>query len=89
MNKHMFDELSSRLAGLISTTSELGQETRVKVEKALKHGLKDLDVLTREEFDAQARALTRAQQRVTELEALIGHLESRLDGLERQHEDQA
>ena len=87
MTKDLFDELSSRLAGLISTTSELGQEARIKVEKALKHGLKDLDVLTREEFDGQARALARAQQRMTKLETLIGHLESRLDSLERQHED--
>ena len=42
-------------------------------------------MLTREEFDAQARALDRAQQRVTELETLIANLESRLVTLEQQH----
>ena len=84
MDKRLLDELSARLAGLMPTANELRQETRAKVEQTLKHGLKELDVLTREEFDAQARSLGRAQQRVTELETLIGDLESRLATLEQQ-----
>ena len=84
MNKRLLDELSARLAGLMPAANELRQETRTKVEQTLKHGLKELDVLTREEFDAQARALDRAQQRVTELETLIADLESRLAALEQQ-----
>ena len=84
MDKRLLDELSARLAGLMPAANELRQETRAKVEQTLKHGLKELDVLTREEFDAQARALGRAQQRVTELEALIADLESRLATLEQQ-----
>ena len=85
MNKRLLDELSARLAGLMPAANELRRETRTKVEQTLKNGLKELDVLTREEFDAQARALDRAQQRVTELEALITDLESRLTMLEQQH----
>ena len=52
--------------------------------QALRAAQEELDVLTREEFDAQARALGRAQQRVTELETLITDLESRLATLEQQ-----
>jgi len=85
MDKRLLDELSARLAGLMPVANELRQETRAKFEKTLKHRLKDLDVLTREEFDAQARALDRVQQRVTELEALIENLETRLATLEQQH----
>ena len=85
MNKRLLDELSARIAGLMPAANELRRETRTKVEQTLKNGLKELDVLTREEFDAQARALDRAQQRVTELEALITDLESRLTMLEQQH----
>lgn len=85
MNKRLLDELSAHLAGLMPAANELHQETRTKVEQTLKHGLKELDVLTREEFEAQARALDRAQQRVTELETLITNLESRLDALEQQY----
>ena len=50
----------------------------------LEEKLKELNMLTREEFDTQARALHRAQQRVTELEKLIANLESRLATLEQQ-----
>ena len=84
MDKRLLDELSARLADLMPTANKLRQETRAKVEQTLKHGLKELDVLTREEFDAQARALCRAQQRVTELEKLIADLESRLATLQQQ-----
>ena len=86
MNKRLLDELSARLAGLMPAANELRQETRTKVEQTLRNGLKELDLLTREEFDAQARALDRAQERVTELETLITNLELRLAALEQQHE---
>jgi BMFP domain-containing protein YqiC len=85
MDKRMLDELSAKLAGLMPAANELRQETRAKIEQALKQGLKELKVLTREEFDAQARALDRAQQRVTELETLIADFESRLATLEQKH----
>ena len=85
MDKRMLDELSARLAGLMPAADDLRRETQSKVEQTLKHGLKELDMLTRDEFDTQARALDRAQQRVTELEKLIADLESRLATLEQQH----
>ena len=84
MDKRLLDELSARLASLMPAATELRDETRSKVEKTLKNGLKELDMLTRDEFDTQARALDRAQKRVTELEKLIADLESRLATLEQQ-----
>ena len=84
MDKRLLDELSARLAGLLPAANELRHETQSKVEQTLKHGLKELDMLTREEFDTQARALDRAKQRVTELEKLITELELRLATLEQQ-----
>lgn len=84
MDKRLLDELSARLAGLMPAANELRHETQLKVEQALKNGLKELNMLTRDEFDTQARALDRAQQRVTELEKLIANLESRLATLEQQ-----
>ena len=83
MDKRLLDELSARLAGLMPAADGLRHETRSKVEQALKNGLKELDMLTRDEFDTQARALDRAQQRVAELEKLIADLESRLTTLEQ------
>ena len=40
-----------------------------------------LDVVSREEFDAQAEILRRTGERVTELEALLEELTRELDGL--------
>ena len=84
MDKRLLDELSARLAGLLPAANELRHETRSKVEQTLKHGLKELEMLTRDEFDTQVRALDRANQRVTELEQLITDLELRLATLEQQ-----
>ena len=87
MNKSLIDELTAHLADLIPATDELRREARAKVEQTLKNRLKDLDVLTREEFDAQARALTRAQERVKQLESLITDLELRINNLEKPNDD--
>ena len=73
MDKRLLDELSARLAGLMPAANELRYETRSKVEQVLKNGLKELNMLTRDEFDTQARALDRAQ-RFTEIEKLIANL---------------
>ena len=83
MDSRLINELSERLSALVPAAHELRQETRVKIEQALKTGLSGLDVLTREEFEAQAQALSRAQQRVAELETVVADLESRLTSLEQ------
>ena len=83
MDSRLINELSERLSALVPAANELRQETRAKIEQALKTGLSDLDVLTREEFEGQAQALSGAQQRVAELETVVADLESRLTSLEQ------
>ncbi|MFL2838979.1 MAG: accessory factor UbiK family protein [Pseudohongiellaceae bacterium] len=83
MDSRLINELSERLSALVPAANELRQEARAKIEQALKTGLSDLDVLTREEFEGQAQALSRAQQRVAELETVVADLESRLTSLEQ------
>ena len=83
MDNRLIKDLSDRLSALVPAANELRQETRAKIEQALKSGLSDLDVLTREEFEGQAQALGRAQQRVSELETQVAELESRLSTLEQ------
>lgn len=83
MDSRLINELSERLSALVPAANELRQETRAKIEQALKAGLSDLDVLTREEFEGQAQALSRAQQRVAELETVVADLETRLSSLEQ------
>lgn len=74
-------ELSRRLSALLPAAENMRDELRTKIEQTLKNGLQELDVLTREEFEARARALERAQERVLELETRIQALEERLDAL--------
>ena len=54
LDNRLIKDLSERLSALVPAANELRQETRAKIEQALKSGLSDLDVLTREEFEGQA-----------------------------------
>jgi len=82
----LLGELSRRLSALMPAAGHMRDELRTKIEQTLKNGLQDLDVLTREEFEAQARTLVRAQERVLELEARIAALEERLELLSSKSE---
>ena len=55
--------------------SEMKGELNAKIQSAIKSSLESLDVVTREEFDAQAAMLARAEARVADLEARIKVLE--------------
>lgn len=72
------DELLRRIDGLVP---ESLQSTRAELRKTMRAGIESLlqrlDVVTREEFDAQAKLLARSRQRLDELQA-------RLDALERE-----
>ena len=83
MNNSLFDKLRNRLTDMIPSADEFRQDSKAKFEGTLKHKLRDLDVLTREDFEAQVRTLDRARQRVSELESIIKDLESRINRLER------
>ena len=50
-------------------------ELNAKIQSAIKSSLESLDVVTREEFDAQAAMLARAEARVADLEARMEALE--------------
>ncbi len=71
------DELLRRIEGLVP---ESLQSTRAEIRKTMRAGIESLlqrlDVVTREEFDAQAKLLARSRQRLDALQA-------RLDALER------
>lgn len=73
------DELAQRLAamvppGLMQARDELAANFR----SALQAGLRELDLVTREEFDTQAQVLLRTRTRLEELERRVAELEQRL-----------
>jgi BMFP domain-containing protein YqiC len=71
----LLDEISQRMASLLPLAEELSTDAKSKLSQTLKRALADMDILSREEFDAQADALRRAEQRIDDLEASLVRLE--------------
>lgn len=71
----LFEEISQRMASLLPMAEEMSKDAKEKLSQSFKHTLKDMDILSREEFDVQAAALSRAEQRIDELEQSLAKLE--------------
>ena len=80
-NKNLLDDISDKVASLLPKAEALGSEMKgeltAKIQSAVKSSLESLDVVTREEFDAQAAMLARAEARVADLEARVEALASK------------
>ena len=74
-------DLSDRLVTLLPAAESLRDDVRNQIEQTLKKAFASLDLLTREEFDAQVQSLERSKQRIEELENLVTELEEKLDAL--------
>ena len=83
LDNNFLRELSQRLSAIIPKAEELGGELRTKIEQQLKRSFSELDILSREEFDSQTRALKRAEQKIQELESLVLQLDSKLSEIEQ------
>ncbi len=77
-NKSFFDELSQQIARLLPAASALGDDVKKSISAALQNSFQKMDLVTREEFEAQTRALQRAQEKMDALEAVIAELEQSL-----------
>lgn len=75
------DELAARLVRTVPTgVSALRSELEDNFRVVLQAQLERLNVVSRDRFDLQAERLTRAQQRIAELEARLSRLETRVQG---------
>jgi BMFP domain-containing protein YqiC len=79
VNKNFLDDISDKVANLLPKAEALGSEMKgelnAKIQNAIKSSLESLDVVTREEFEAQAAMLARAEARIADLEARVEALE--------------
>jgi BMFP domain-containing protein YqiC len=75
------DALARRLAKLVPAAGsrEAGEDLLANLRGALRAGLRDLDLVTRDEFDVQRCVLLRTREmvealehRITQLEAMVG-----------------
>lgn len=73
------DELAARLADLMpSGMRQAREDLTSNVRNILVSGLRQLDLVTREEFDVQRCVLLRTREKLEELERQIGALEAAL-----------
>ena len=76
INVHAIDELAQRLAALVPPDLKQAREDLTNTFKsALQSGLRELDLVTREEFDVQRCVLLRTREKIEELEQQVANLE--------------
>ncbi len=74
------EEIARRLAqALPGSLAELDQDFRRNLRAALTDILQRMDLVSREEFDVQARVLARSRERLEELETRVEALEARIE----------
>ena len=78
VDKSFFDDLSAQITRLIPAANALGNDVKNTISAAMQSSFQKMDLVTREEFDAQKLALERAQERIIALEALLVRLEADL-----------
>lgn len=77
-NRDFFSQLGQQLGGLLGQNDLPGDVER-KVRAMVQSGLARMDVVTREEFDAQAAVLARTRTRLEELERRVEEFARELD----------
>ncbi|MDP1930302.1 MAG: accessory factor UbiK family protein [Gammaproteobacteria bacterium] len=80
IDKQFFEELSQQIAKLIPQAGAVGEDVKKTVSAVMQKGFARLDLLTREEFEAQSAALARAEERIRLLEAEMTRLEALVSG---------
>lgn len=71
------DQLAQRLAELVPPgVAQAREDLEANFRDVLAHGLRRLDLVTREEFDVQRMVLTRTRERLELLEKRLAEMEA-------------
>jgi BMFP domain-containing protein YqiC len=77
MDRQDIDQIALRLVSLVPPgLAQAHQDLRTNFHDVLAHGLRRLELVTREEFDVQTQLLARTRAKVEELEKRIADLET-------------
>ena len=77
IDSKVFDDISKRIADNIPTGIQMLQDDlKQNVRSAVEAGLSHLNLVTREEFDVQAKVLARTRAKLEALEKQVAELES-------------
>jgi len=76
IDSKIFDDISNRIAGNMPASFQLLQDDlRKNIRTAVEASLKQLNLVTREEFDVQSKVLARTREKLETLEKQIAELE--------------
>jgi BMFP domain-containing protein YqiC len=77
LDPKLFDDMARRLAEAVPTgVREIQQDLEKNLRAILQASLSKLDLVTREEFDVQARVLARTREKLDRLERTLSELEA-------------
>ncbi len=77
MGRQEIDKIALRLVSLVPPgLAQVHQDLQANFRDALLHGLRRLDLVTREEFDVQSAVLARTRAKVEALENTVAELEA-------------
>lgn len=82
-SNRLFDDLAKVASGAFNTLSGLREEIETRVRERVERMAADLDLVTREEFDAVRAMATKARAAQDELEAKVAKLEAELEELKK------
>ncbi len=78
-----FEDIAKRvLDSLPAGLQELESDVRRNLRAGLAQVLRDMDLVTREEYDVQRRMLERTREKLEQLQCTAAGLEARLNALE-------
>ncbi|BAU56630.2 hypothetical protein HH1059_25490 [Halorhodospira halochloris] len=78
LDNKTIDDLAQKLtASLPAGVREFHEEVEKNVRASLQSGFSRLDLVTREEFDAQAKVLARTRTQLDELSRRVAELEAK------------
>lgn len=76
LNPNLIDQISQRLADHIpSGLQQLAEDSGRNFRSAIEHTLREMNLVSREEFDIQQAVLQRTRQKLASLEARVTALE--------------
>ena len=82
IDKRFFEEISQQISKILPQAEAAGDDMKRSVSSALQKGFARMDLLTREEFEAQLAALARAEEKIDALETQVAQLENQVQELE-------
>jgi len=87
LDPKQLDEMAKRFAdNLPAGVRDLQQEVEKNARVALQSAFNRMDLVTREEFDAQAKVLARTRERLEALETRVADLEASKAGPDSESE---